>query len=159
MKSTRISIALLILLMAWNPIGLPAQESGVELTPRSIRARKLAQNWQGKIIQITLTDGRLVIGRFIEADFYSFTLETGSEQVTFPIDEVKAVTLKPGIVEIGLALVSGIMGGGFGAGIIVLTVPDYTTSMMTSAAVLGGGVGLWWGYKAFYQEEVIDLEE
>ncbi len=161
MKSRKLSISLIMLIMASHPILLEAQASGQEtnLTPRNIRARKLARNWQGETVQLILADDRLVVGRFVGADFYSFTLETQGKQVTFSIDKVLAVTLKPGFMEAGLALAGGILGGVLGAGIVSLTAPGTAPEVVATVALLGTGAGLWWGYKTFYQEVTIELEE
>ncbi|MBA7599379.1 MAG: hypothetical protein GH143_03370 [Calditrichaeota bacterium] len=161
MKNRKLSISLLVLLMACQSVLLQAQshEQETRLTPRNIRARKLARNWQGQTVQLTLTDGRLVTAKFVRADFYSFTLETRGKQVTFPIDDVRVVTLKPGPMEVGLALVGGMLGSGLGIGIVSLTAPETGPEVMATVALLGAGAGLWWGYKTFYQEVTIELEE
>lgn len=160
MKNRKLSISLLVFLMACQPVLLQAQPQGQEagLTPRNIRARKLAKNWRGETVQLTLADGRLVVGRFIGADFYNFTLETRDKQVVLPINDVTAVMLKPGLIEAGLTLVSGILGGGLGTGIISLTTPGIGPEVAATVALLGAGAGLWWGYRIFYQEVVIELD-
>ena len=161
MKNRKLSILLFLLLMVSHPVLLQAQshEQETRLMPRNIRARKLAQNWQGQTVQLTLADGRLVTGKFVRADFYNFTLETQGKQVTFSIDKVLAVTLKPGPMEVGLALVGGMLGSGLGIGIASLTAPGTGPEVMATVALLGAGAGLWWGYKTFYQEVTFELEE
>ncbi len=161
MKNRNLAVLLLPLIMVCHPVLLQAQVRAQEadLTPRNIRARKLAQHWQGQTVHLTLTDDRLVVGRFVRADFYSFTLETQGKQVTFSIDKVLAVTLKPGLIEAGLALAGGILGSGLGIGIVSLTAPQIGPEVVATVALLGAGVGLWWGYKTFYQEVRIELGE
>jgi len=159
MKRLKLAAPMLLMVMVSLPLSLSAQQQEGGLSTRNIRARKLAQNWRGETVQLTLADGRRVVGKFVGADFYSFTLETKDEQFTFSIDEVKAVTLKPGFMEAGLAVAGGILGGGLGAGIVTLTAPGSSVGVVATAAVLGAGAGFWWGYKTFYQEVVIELIE
>ncbi|MFB0515758.1 MAG: hypothetical protein ACETWG_04030 [Candidatus Neomarinimicrobiota bacterium] len=159
MHRVNIAVPLLLFLMFASPFSLRAQEQGADLSARNIRARKLAQHWQDERVQLTLADGRWIEGQFVGADFYSFTLDVQGEQLVFSIDEVTAVTLKPGPTEAGLALMGGILGGGLGVGIVTLTVPGADPTALATAALLGAGVGLWWGYKTFYQEVVIELTE
>ena len=161
MKNRNLAVSLILVAMVCHPVLLPAQVrvQEADLTHRNIRARKLAQYWQGQAVQLILADGRLIVGRFVGADFYNFTLETQGKQVTFSIDKVLAVTLKPGFMEAGLALAGGILGGVLGAGIVSLTAPGTAPEVVATVALLGTGAGLWWGYKTFYQEVTIELGE
>jgi|GEM_PF-6709002 len=161
MKNRNLAVSLILVVMVCYPVLLQAQVrvQEADLTHRNIRARKLAQYWQGQTVQLTLADGRLVVGQFAGANFYSFTLETQGKQVSFPIDDVIAVTLKPGPMEVGLALAGGILGGVLGAGIVSLTAPGTAPEVVATVALLGTGAGLWWGYKIFYQEVTIELGE
>ncbi|UCH09324.1 MAG: hypothetical protein JSU61_08775, partial [Fidelibacterota bacterium] len=113
-----LAVALMIILAGAWPIPVNAQTQEETLSARNIRARKLAQHWQGEQIQLTLTDGRQLVGEFIGADFYSFTLDRKQKQVVIPIEQVATVTLKPGLMEAGLTIMSGILGGALGAGIV-----------------------------------------
>ena len=161
MKNRNLAVSLILVAMVCHPVLLPAQVrvQETDLTHRNIRARKLAQYWQGQAVQLTLADGRLLVGRFVGAEVYHFTLETQGKQVTFSIDKVLTVTLKPGFMEAGLALVGGILGSGLGAGIVSLTAPGTAPEVVATVALLGTGAGLWWGYKIFYQEVTIELGE
>lgn len=126
---------------------------------RSIRLRKLAQNWRGEKVLLTFVEGKRVTGVFVKIDSINYTLERRNKQVVFPIDEVTAVTIKPGLSEAVLALLAGALGGGLGTSFVVLTVPGAGVEVQASAAGAGAAVGLWWGYKTFYQEVKIELQE
>ncbi len=56
-----------------------------------------------------------------------------------------------------MALLAGALGGGLGGSIAVLAGAENPVPAV--AAALGAAVGLWWGFKAFYQEVVIELGE
>ncbi|UCH63229.1 MAG: hypothetical protein JSU77_01905 [Fidelibacterota bacterium] len=161
MKNRNLSISLFLLLMVSHPVLLQAQshEQETRLAPRNIRARKLARNWQGENVLLTLADDRQIRGKFIGSDFYNFTMEIQGTQVTLPIDKVLTVTLKPGPMEVCLALVGGLLGSGLGIGIVSLTAPGTGPDVVATVALLGAGAGLWWGYTTFYQEVVIELVE
>ena len=159
MNYLKITIVALSLAAVGFPGRLPAQEGDASLSLRSIRARKLAENWQGHRVVLTLADGRRVKGKFVAADFFTFTLKDGNRAVAYAIEEIEAVTLRPGAMEAVLAVIGGALGGGMGAGIVSLTEPDAAPAVVATAGVLGATLGLWWGYKAFFQEVEIVLDE
>lgn len=144
MKNRNHAVSLLLVIMVCCPLTFQAQVRGQEadLKPRNIRARKLAQYWQGETVQITLADDHLVVGRFVGADFYNYTLESKNKHVVFPIGEITTVTIKPGLIEAVIALLAGALGGGLGGSIAALTVPDAGIEGLASAAALGAAVGL-----------------
>ncbi len=159
MNHLKITIVVLSLAAVGFPGRLPAQEGDVNLSLRSIRARKLAENWQGYRVVLTLADGRRVKGKFEEADFFTFTLKDDDRAVAYAIKEIEAVTLRPGVMEAVLAVLGGALGGVMGAGIVALTAPEAASAAVATAGVLGATLGLWWGYKAFFQEVEIVLDE
>lgn len=126
---------------------------------RNIRVRKLAQDWTGRRVRITLTDGKRVAGTFAGADLFDFKLDGFGGRKVFPIDKVKSVTLRPGLGEAVLVLVGGALGGGLTTGIIALTVDNASPETLAGGFAVGAAAGLWWGYRAFFHEVVIELSE
>ena len=155
----KMTIVALSLAAVALPGRLPAQEGDGNPSLRSIRARKLADNWQGHRVVLTLADGRRVQGKFEAADFFTFTLKDDDRTVTYAIKEIEAVTLKPGAMEAVLVMIGGALGGGMGAALVALTAPDAAAAVLPTAGVLGATLGLWWGYKTFFQEVAIVLDE
>lgn len=154
----KFGIPLLALFLCLVYIPLQAQESERTTTPRQIRVRKLAQNWKGKRVELKLDDQSTESGILLDADFSNFTINQNSRKVKVLINDVVSVTLPPGPMELGLAIASGALGGGFLAGIISLTAENATNETITGAGLFGIAGGFWWGYTTFCQEEVIELE-
>ena len=159
MPRLTISAPLLLAWLVFQPALLEGQEQAQVLTTKNIRARKLAKNWQGQLVELTLTDGSRVRGKFLGADFYQFTLDMGDKEQGYLIDVVTSVTFKPGLAEAVLNVATGLLASGLALGIVSLTTPDTPTGRQAAAGAIGGAVGLWAGYKTFYQAVVIELEE
>lgn len=135
------------------------QEVNSAQTVRNIRVKKLAQNWKGKVVTITNADGSKITGRLVDADLYRFVLEKNKGKKTeIPIDQISIVTLSPGLVEMSLTIVTGLLAGGFAAGFVSLNTPNASASMHWFVSLVGVFSGSWIGYLTFYQEEIIELE-
>lgn len=134
------------------------RENVAARTARNIRVRKLALNLRGEVVTLVSVDGSKVTGRLLDADFERFLLEKGDKRTEVALDEVTAVILSPGFMEIVLSCVAGVFGGGFGSAVIVLSTPDAKSGVKIGAGVAGAALGGWLGYKTFYQEEIIELD-
>ncbi|MCK4577166.1 MAG: hypothetical protein KAU50_00160, partial [Candidatus Marinimicrobia bacterium] len=106
MKSRNRMLTLVLLLMI-GPLFLTGQQQDQAISIRNIQARKLAQHWQGKNVELLLTDGTIVKGEFVEASFYEFTLADEGGKTVIAIDEVESVAFKPGLME---AILTGAAG-------------------------------------------------
>ena len=137
---------------------ISGQESDPRLLQRNIRVKKLAQIWQGEVITLTATDGTEVTGRLVDANFSRFVLEKNDGKETeVPISQIAVVTLSPGLAELSLTIITGLLAGGFAVGFVSLTT-DASATLQGVAALVGNLTGIWMGYFTFYQEEVIELE-
>lgn len=135
-----------------------AQIGSDTLSVKNIRIKKLADGWLGAKVTLALKDGSRITGIFTATDFYTFTLTKGGQKSTYPIEDVQAVIFRPGPMEAVLTIVSAGLGGGLIAGMIHLTAPDSPTTTKAGAGIMGAGLGLWWGYRTFFQEIVVPLD-
>ncbi len=140
-------------------IGEPVLAQDEYLSIRSIRAKKLAADWQGKIVTLSLINGETVRGEFVHADYYTFSLMNSERINDFAIDDIISVTLKPGISEGVLVVVGALMGGFFGSAVMNLTIDDPERLVTLSAGAVGAAAGGLFGYGNFFQKIVIHLDE
>ena len=140
-------------------IGEPVLAQDEYLSIRSIRAKKLAADWQGEIVSLTLMNGETVRGEFVHADYYTFSLMNSERINDFAIDDIISVTLKPGLAEGLLVVVGALIGGFFGTAVVDLTIDDPERVVTISAGVVGVAAGGLFGYRNFFQKIVIHLDE
>lgn len=140
-------------------IGEPVLAQDERLSIRSIRAKKLAAHWQGKIVSLSLTSGETIRGELVHADYYTFSLMNSVRTDDIAIDDIVSVTLKPGFAEGALVLVGAFIGGFFGSAVVSLTVDSPDQVVIGSAAAVGATIGGLFGYHSFFQKIVIHLDE
>lgn len=147
-----------LLLLFLLPLSVPGQERALGPSEKQIRARKLATQWVGLKVVFILESGEVVKGRPIRANFNTITLSVNGTRSALQTDDINAIILKPGLPEILLSGVAGILGGALGYGAVQLAVPTASTGDIQIGAATVSIISMIWGIRTFFREIRYDLE-
>lgn len=158
MRLSVFKVLILLFLIGMLNFVLFGQDIDPTRKARNIRAKKLAQNWREQTVTLILFDGSQERGKLVDVDFYGFKLDKNGSHKEVPIEKVRAVKLSPGFMEIVLTGFSSGIGAGLTLGAVTLTSPGVGICIKLTVGVIGAAFGTWFGYRTFYQEDVIELD-
>ncbi len=134
-----------------------AQEGKHSSRP-GIRLERIAQEIIGKRVTITFTDGKIVEGEPHSLSSSQLKLETNGEMQEFAIPTIKTITVHSGLSEYIIVAIAGILSGGLGYGVTVLSFSSPSTEVQAGIALLSAIVGAWFSYDLIASETVFNLQ-
>ena len=158
MKSSINHVLASLLLALTLPLPTRGQEQAPGPSRQQIRTRKLAEQWHGKEVIFLLSDGRQLIGLPVQASFSTITIEVDGIRQELPIPIIETAILRPGSVEVVLAILATALGGSMGYASARLAAPDAGRNPALVGAILGGTLTGLWGWQTFYREIRYDLK-
>ena len=158
MKSL-LTFTLLILILTTAVVAQEAETKRVDDVSQAklIKIKRMSQAWKNLNMDLVMDDGTIHTGKFVSIIEREFHIKSKTNVMQFPFSGVYSVILirkKRDLILVGLtavgvaALFTGGVSLGFEAG----------DEVKMGAAGVGAGVGLFVGWKAFYQNIVIPLK-
>ncbi len=141
----------LVLLLGQQPYVM-GQDEFQSPTVSQIRARKLANQWHGKRVELQLIDGTRTAGELINASFTSIIISNAGKNVVVPLEQVESVVLPPGLPETMMVAITAGLGGALGYGLINLAHPDAQSWVAPTSAGIGALALGYWGLSVFFRE-------
>jgi hypothetical protein len=151
----------LITLLVFVSLGM-CQESLVVrhddvMQGKLIKVKRMAEEWRDAPVELKVYAGTSYPGRFISIVGSDFQLQTerGLQQV--PVVDVRCVVLKRRLRDLTFVGLTTVGTAALFAGAISLSSKS-NSNTVGFAALVGGGLGFFTGWKAFYQDTEIKLE-
>jgi len=159
MKSLSIGLILCLLVYPFCAEGQepadPAENEDV-FQARVIKINRMSESWRHESIELRLLDGTSRSGTFLSIRENRFQLRDGQRLQEVPLRNVDTIVLKRKpqdllLVTLTAVGVATLFGGGAALGF------DATQPEMIGACAIGGSLGFFVGWRAFYQNTEIPL--
>lgn len=132
---------------------------GQVLTPegKNLKVRRLVRDVLGKTISLNFFSQESISGILISANGTEFVMEVQGVERTYPTQSIRSYTIKAGIGEGVLVLISGCFAAGLGAGAAALSIDGISASAVGGVGFTFGLLGLWLGVESFFQDVEVEL--
>lgn len=125
---------------------------------REIRLKKLSETNLGKDILIVTLKQDSLRGSFHNVETHYLVLQQATGRSNISVHDIAEITIYPGKIEIFLSAAVGLIGGGFGAGIVRILEPEAGALTYGLVGLSGTGIAYWWSLKTFNQPEIVQFE-
>ncbi len=157
-RFTNVTVPLFMILFLGSGFTLAQDYENFNEQANIIRLRKIAREYQGITLTFETRAGLLVQGRLLEASGEYYHLKRGGTSTWLPFAEVIKISREPGSPEAILSLGSAVLGSAFLSGALIIYSGDTGKIEIGLAALLGLLGGGYWGLSTFYESEVIYVE-
>jgi hypothetical protein len=136
---------------------LNAQDRFATEAGKNLRIQKLVRDVLGKRVTLNFKGNEQKTGTLIRANGIQFTLEIDDKEEMFPTETIRSYSLKPGIGEGILVVLSGSFVAGFGMGAAALSFDGISSTALGAVGFVFGIIGGWLGHESFYQDVEVEL--
>ena len=134
-----------------------AQEHSGSSIGNNLRIQKLVRDVIGRTIVLNFKGEGPKTGTLIRANGNEFVLEVEGDEEIFQTQTIHSYTIKAGIAEGILMVISGCFGAGLGAGAAALSVNGISAAAVGGVGFVFGILGGWLGYESFFQDVEVEL--
>lgn len=134
-----------------------SQEQMPSESAKNMRIQKAVHDLIGKTVTLNFKESGSRSGLLVRAAAGEFVLDVDGTEEQYPASGVRSLTIRPGISEGVLVVLSSIIVGGFGLGVAELSFNGGSKSIETGVGAVFALIGAWIGYESFFQDIEIEL--
>ena len=133
------------------------QEQRLSESARNMRIQKAVHDLIGKNVTLNFKESESRSGLLVRTAAGELVLDVDGTHEQYPASRVRSLTIRPGVSEGLLVVLSSILVGGFGLGVAELSFEGGSRGIEAGVGAVFALIGGWIGYESFFQDIEIEL--